>query len=174
MALSVVYAYAERHQSRPITPRAQQAGDENEEQVINELEGVWLDRAALNNAGMRRETPPAVPRHRLLSSRHGSTPSTPIHHAQQSASLRSTPMHATLNTPVQHGQLVKSGSPSLHSRNTIDRQGQVTVEKRVAGTDDCPVCQLLLNQNDHQCSLATAGVCSECFLCVLIALCAFF
>lgn len=160
LALLVVQSYAERHQSRPITPRTTQPED-NEELVVNELEGVWLDRAALGNNSPsmllhRHETPPVVPRHRLLNSRPGSTTSTPIQQ-QQSASLRSTPMHATLSTPIQHGRI--SGSPLLHtaSRNTIERQcGQMVMEKRVTGADDCPVCQMLLPQSENA---SIPGVC---------------
>lgn len=164
LALSVVQSYAERHQqqSRPITPRVV---DENEELVVNELEGVWLDRAALshvNSHGLpQHTTPPAVPmhRHRLGSSRPNSSTSTPFQQ-QNASSARSTPMHASAGIPIvhQHG-----GSPSIHtaSRNTIERQQGRVVEKKVTNPDDCPICQLLLpqSQNGHSHLSMPAGVC---------------
>jgi hypothetical protein len=158
LAISVVQSYAERHQSRPITPRV--VADDNEELAVNELEGVWLDRAALTQVNnlSHGPTPPAVPmhRHRLLSSRPNSSTSNPLQQLQQlnASSARSTPMHATIGTPVhnlthQHGG--SRGSPSIQAagRNTIERQYENVVEKRVTNPDDCPVCQLLLPQNGH-------------------------
>lgn len=167
LALSVVQSYAERHQqsSRPITPKV--VTEENEELVVNELEGVWLDRAALshvNNRLLPHGTTPPVPMHRnrLLSSRPNSSTSNPIN----ASSARSTPMHA-----LTHRRF--STSPSIHSasRNTIERQQGRIIEKRVTGVDDCPVCQQLLLPSDQQNGFSLPpGVCLAylCFACHLL------
>jgi hypothetical protein len=146
--------------------------------VLDELalEGVWLDQTALTNGTMPTTTPP-VPLHRSRALQHAtqiSHSSTPY---QRIASNASTPFQqppplfpsSARSTP---NQPLNALARHVASTTKTDQQGNV-VEKKVFEADDCPVCQLLMpqQQNGQHSHSTAAGVCFvACF--VAIAMCA--